>query len=60
MTIDPEILRRLPPGERLGGPAETVGDPFETCPICGGQVDKRDLGDVARHLDPDHERPPTQ
>jgi hypothetical protein len=51
--MDREILNAIP-GVRIGGEPKDPRAHFYTCSACGQQVDKRLLGDVFYHDDPDH------
>lgn len=39
-------------GSRVGGEPAHEADHFYKCPVCGGWVDKRDLGQVFSHEGP--------
>jgi hypothetical protein len=45
-------------GKRAGGEPEDEAEHFYRCPICGQSVDKRELGEVFYHTQPNHEPMP--
>jgi hypothetical protein len=59
MTIDwkaaREALPAIPPGTVVGKPVADEAEHFFNCVSCGQAVDMRDLGEVFRHEEPDHE-----
>ncbi|TRC98292.1 hypothetical protein FJV76_13280 [Mesorhizobium sp. WSM4303] len=44
-------------GHRHEGPPASELEHFIACPVCGQQIDMRDLRQVAYHADPEHEQP---
>lgn len=43
-------------GKQIGGPPiRSEADHFHVCPDCGQAFDKRDLGELMHHMQPDHE-----
>ena len=50
-----ELVARIRPGRRVGGEPADEAEHFMACPVCGQAIDKRDLGQVFHHDDPDHE-----
>lgn len=65
----PELLKKLGigriapetiTGSRIGGDPEDERKHFYICVRCGQAVDKRDLGQILHHEEPEHKRVPTQ
>lgn len=54
--MDPEERDRLnkTPGRRVGGEPATEAEHFYVCEQCKQAVDRRRLGDVLHHEEPDH------
>lgn len=48
-------MRKKIIGTRVGGNPEDEAEHFIVCASCGKAVDCRDLGEVFRHEEPDHE-----
>jgi len=45
----------IKPGKRVGGDPTDESEHFFNCASCGQSIDMRDLGEVFRHEEPDHE-----
>lgn len=50
-----ESLPAIPPGKIVGSEIHDEADHFFNCASCGQAVDMRDLGEVFRHEEADHE-----
>lgn len=48
-------LPAIPPGKVVGPDVQDEAEHFFICASCGQAVDMRDLGEVFRHEEPDHQ-----